>query len=92
MIDKLTMHVNGRTSKWGVYSLEDMFKHNVRFQVLCQNQEELDYLQAMCLVYGRSLQVDVWDEWLAQRKADRLCTEPLLPIVYTTFHVNLRDH
>lgn len=92
MFTKLYIHIGGSVPAYANQTIEMMFNHNVRYQVICQNQEEKDYLLGLSLVYGRQLQVDVWDEWLTQREADRLCTDPLLPIVYSTFPVDLRGY
>lgn len=92
MFTDLYLHIGNAVPNTCNRSIDQMFNHNIRFQVICQNQDEKDYLGGLCLVYGRQLQVDVWDEWLAQRKADKLCTEPLLPIVYSTFSIDLRGY
>lgn len=100
MFDRLYHHINGGGTDVPCSSIDMMFGNNVRFQVLCRNQEEKDYLQALCLVYGRQLQIDTWGEWTAKvalSEARAYCDSQyqplrLLPVVYTTFHVNLRGY
>lgn len=92
MFTMLYLHTGSSIPEGAIHSIDAMFNHNIRFQVICRNQEEKDYLAGLGLVYGRQLQVDVWDEWYAQRQADRLSTDPLLPIVYSTFPIDLRGH
>lgn len=101
MIDSLYLHTSG-TPHDILYSVDEPWKHNIRSQILCRNQEEHDYLSSLNLMHGREIQIDIWDEWLKSRKPYMSLFEDkteikalrpkLLPIAYTTWPANLRGY
>jgi len=101
MIDSLWLHVSGKTTPHQL-PVDDPWLANVRSQILCQNQEEHDYLSSLNLMHGREIQIDIWNEWLKSRKPymslfeDKTKIEALrpklLPITYTTWQANLRGY
>lgn len=84
----------------GSLSIDAVYTYNIRYQILCQTEEEHDYLSALQLMYGREVQVDIWSKWKRKRLVQYhlLAHNPeaprtgslaplnkLLPIVFTTF-------
>lgn len=67
MIERLVMYSRGVVANFGM-PLEQVFDYNVRFQILCDTQEQKDYLTAMQLMFGREVDIRTWDEW-NKRKA-----------------------
>ncbi|MNQ75831.1 hypothetical protein D3C85_906370 [compost metagenome] len=75
------------------YTLDEMFAYNIRYQVLTYTEEQRDYLFALQLMYSRELEVETWAEWNERRIAlmdTRRQKLRLLPIVFSTFKLNLR--
>lgn len=58
----LYQHSNG--AYVGKMSLDAVMGWNTLFQIFCQNQEEKDLLDGYQLMYGRQVQVDIFDEWM----------------------------
>ena len=86
-------HINGGRQP-DPMTLDQVFAWNIRFQILCRTEEERDLLTAYQLMYGREVQVDVWDEWKLERRMRRMKSVPggieqkLLPITFTTFRTH----
>jgi hypothetical protein len=93
MIEHVYQHQNGGLFDMPI-TLENMFNYNVRFQVIVDNEDQLNYLYALQLMYGRELEIDTWASLAEKREAlmqtSRLKLR-LLPIVFTTSKVSLRD-
>lgn len=62
MIERLVMYSRGVVANFGM-PLEQVFDYNVRFQILCDTQDQKDYLTAMQLMFGRGVDIQTWDEW-----------------------------
>lgn len=90
----LYQHSNG--AHVGQLSLDQAMKWNIRFQILCQNQEEKDLLDAYQLMYGREVEVDIFEAWKVKRNLSRVRDHydhsakvlRLLPVVFTTFRTH----
>lgn len=75
-----------------LWSLDEMFRYNVRFHVLVQTQDELDQLEGYMLVYGRKLEVSLYKDWQRSQRVSQykvkhgLLKKPLAlpPLVFTT--------
>lgn len=86
-------HNNGK--QFGVVGTEQVFNWGIRFQILCRDQDELDLLEGYKLMYGKDVQVDIWDEWKRKDKSavwgSTIQRQRLLPITFTTWpDANLR--
>lgn len=75
--------------KW---TLHQVFEYRIRFQILCQNQEEVDTITGFSLVYGREVDVCTWDQWRHRVRMSKIQEHygtgkllRLLPIVFTTY-------
>lgn len=82
-------HINGGRQP-NPMTLDEVFTWNIRFQIMCRTQEEKDLLEAYQLMYGREVQVDIWDDWRKQptpAEWEIYVSKPsrLLPITFTTF-------
>lgn len=75
-------------------SVDYVFSWNIRYQILCSTQDELDEIQGWQLIYGRKVEADTFDNWKKRAKESRRhrydlgTSEPvlrMLPIVITTF-------
>jgi hypothetical protein len=82
-------HINGMMNG-AQWTEEQVFNYKVRFQILCQNQEEKDEILGWALAYGRNIQVDTHSEWVGVVRSKAPEDMRLLPIVFTTWRVNLR--
>lgn len=88
-------HINGGRQPEPM-TLDQVFAWNIRFQIMCRTQEEKDLLEAYQLMYGREVQVDVWDQWKHQRRMRKMQSHydhsklelRLLPITFTTFRTH----
>lgn len=86
-------HINGGRQR-DPMTLDQVFAWNIRFQIMCRTQEEKDLLDAYQLMFGREVQVDIWDEWKRERRMRRMKSLPsgieqkLLPITFTTFRTH----
>ncbi|MNR36471.1 hypothetical protein D3C85_1543930 [compost metagenome] len=97
MIEHVYQHINGGIQPEPM-SLDQMFAWNIRFQVLTYTEEQRDYLFALQLMYGREIQIDTWEGWETKRRMQDMAAHydhskvklRLLPIVFTTFKLNLR--
>ena len=92
MVPHLYMHTGGEMSEH-TFSIDDPWHYNIRVQIFCASQEEKDYLQGLNLMHGREIEVNVWRDWLAERRAISDTTgkwPKVLPIAYTTYPINLR--
>ena len=92
MIEHVYQHISGALQPEQM-TLDQMFAWNIRYQVLTQTEEERDYLFAMQLMYGREIQIETWAEWNERRQAYEVTCGGrlrLLPVVFITFHANLR--
>lgn len=90
---KLYAHINGGGPDIPLTGLEEMFNYGVRFQVLTRTEEQKDFISALQLMYGREIQIETWAEWNERRQAYEVTCGGrlrLLPVVFTTFHANLR--
>ena len=93
MIDKLWFHMGSQVSADVTHGVDNPWKHNVRCQIFCQNQEEYDYLSSLNLMHGREIEIWLWAEWLDIRKGTIASGGrflKVLPIAYTTWYTNLR--
>ncbi len=97
-MEHVYLHINGGFA--ARQTLEEMFAYNVRYQVLCQTQDQYDLLKAYQLMFSRELELDIFDTWqckVAMRRVQMLYDHSkmplrLLPFVYTTWpNANLRD-
>lgn len=83
-------------------SLEQVFAWNIRFQVLVRNQEEYDLLSAYQLMFGREIQIDIWDEWVKPIPTLKMTDtsisigsvhRKLLPFTFTTWSgMDMREY
>ena len=92
MIEHVYQHISGALQPEQM-TLDQMFAWNIRYQVLTQTEEERDYLFALQLMYGREIQIETWAEWNERRQAYEVTCGGrlrLLPVVFITFHANLR--
>lgn len=98
MVTRLWFHL-GRRSLEHTVDVDRPWRDNVRSQIFCQNQEEKDYLTALGLMFGREIEVNIWDEWLVGKEPFMSMTDEgikieyhrpnVLPIAYTTWPVDL---
>ena len=91
MIEKLWIHV--AQTLGNTVPVDQPYKHNIRSQIFCQNQDEHDYLSALNLMHGRNIEIHIWDEWRSLRNellANNVGRMRVLPIAYTTWHCSLR--
>lgn len=92
MIEQLWVHSSGNISEKPI-PIDNPWIHNVRSQIFCRNQEEHDYLSSLNLMHGREVEINIWNEWLGIRseiQSGNGKVPRVLPIAYTTWHVNLR--
>lgn len=90
----LYQHSNG--AQVGRLSLDQAMKWDMHFQILCRNQEEKDLLDAYQLMYGRGVEVDIFEAWKVKRNLSRVRDHydhsakvlRLLPTVFTTFRTH----
>lgn len=93
-------HINGCRQP-GKMTLDQVFEWNIRFQILCLNQEEYDLLQGYQLVYGREVQVELFSEWRKTCGPQKVMiggfefttagSSPL-PFTFTTFDTDLSGY
>lgn len=85
----------------GTMSLEQVFSWNIRFQVLVRNQEEKDLLSGYQLMFGREIQIVIWDDWLKEHGPQEIeiggtkfthAGGSLLPITFATFEHDMRPY
>ena len=75
-------------------TLDEVFDYIIRFQVLVDTEEHLDYLTALQLMYGREIQVDTWAGWHEQKdalKSTRGMELKLLPIWFSTTPITITE-
>ena len=90
---KLGFWLHTRGTPTGQMSMDQVFAWNVRLQILCRNEEELELLQAYQLMYGRELEVCTWQQWLTKQRvwSAQGKTLRMLPTTFTTWpDANLR--
>lgn len=91
MIDTLVQFSHGVCVSFA-FPIEQVFAYNVRFQILCDTDEQRDYLWAMQFMYGREVDIRTWETWHKQKQMRALqchydhSAQPLelLPIYFTT--------
>lgn len=66
MIEDLMIYSKGVFT--GTIGVEAAFNWNVRFQILCDTEEQRDYLWAMQLMYGREVDIRTWNTWYLQKR------------------------
>lgn len=94
MIDKLWVHTN----QWmhdNPVDVDRPYRDNIRSQIFCKNQEECDYFQALNLMHGRDIEINIWDEWRAMNRTLReggTREARVLPFAYTTWPAHLRGY
>lgn len=101
MIPYLFMHTGQQMSDRR-FPVDDPWAYSIRVQIFCRNQEEHDYLSALNLIHGRAVEINIWDEWVKTETGYMSMTDEgiritrsrpkVLPIVYTTFPIDLRGY
>ena len=92
MIEKLYHHINGGIQP-GTVTVDRPYQHGIRCQIFVRHQDEHDYLSALNLMYGRDIEIHIWDDWRNTRRMVLETSGPrmkVLPYAYTTWHCNLR--